>query len=240
MLGRKRKKDSSAEAEEDQIIEADESDFEDTESDDESAVAPEDEFDRSEGPLDLGEAEEEDAAAAERLDLGALQVPLIDGLEVRVEVDPQTQQPLAITLVLGEGAVQVRAFAAPKSGGGWAESRGEIRSSISGGGGLVDEKSGTFGTELHTTAYFKDDDGNEQPQRMRFIGVDGPRWMVQGVLLGDGTDPSRAAGLESVFRSLVVARGDEPMPPGAPLAIELPEQVPDGAEVQEPDEDSDD
>ena len=112
MLGRKRKKDSSAEADEDQIIEADESDFEDTDSDDESAVAPEDEFDRSGGPLDLGEAEQDDAAAAERLDLGALQVPLIDGLEVRVEVDPQTQQPLAVTLVLGEGAVQVRVFAA--------------------------------------------------------------------------------------------------------------------------------
>ncbi len=239
MLGRKRKKDSSAETEEDQIIEADERDFEDTDSADESAEEPEDEFDRSEGPFDLGEVDERDAEAAERLDLGALQVALADGLEVRVEVNPQTQQPIAVTLVLGEGAVQVRVFAAPKSGGGWAEARGEIRSSISGEGGLVDEDSGSFGTELRTTAYFKDDDGNDQPQRMRFIGVDGPRWMLQGVMLGDGTDPSRAAGLEAVFRSLVVVRGDDPMPPGTPLAIELPEQVPDGAEVQEPD-DSDD
>ncbi|MCH9718667.1 MAG: DUF3710 domain-containing protein [Actinomycetia bacterium] len=240
MLGRKRKKDSAAETDEDQFIEVDDGDFEDTDSEDESEVELADEFDRSEGPFDLGEVEEEDAATAERLDLGALQVPLADGLEVRVEVDPQTQQPLAVTLVLGEGAVQVRVFAAPKSGGGWAEARGELRSSISGDGGVIDEESGTFGTELRTTAYLKDGDGNDQPQRMRFIGVDGPRWMVQGVLLGDGTDPSRAAGLETVFRSLVVARGDEPMPPGNPLAIELPEQVPEGAEVQEPDEDSDD
>jgi len=239
MLGKKRQKDSSPEADEDQIIESDDSDFADADAADESAEESEDEFDCSEGPFDVGEVDERDAAAAERLDLGALQVPLADGLEVRVEVNPQTQQPMAVTLVMSEGAVQVRVFAAPKSGGGWAEARGEIRSSISGEGGLVDEDSGSFGAELRTTAYFKDDDGNDQPQRMRFIGVDGPRWMLQGVMLGDGTDPSRAAGLEAVFRSLVVVRGDDPKPPGTPLAIELPEQVPDGAEVQEPD-DSDD
>lgn len=240
MLGKKRKKDSSDVSEDEQIIDVDDNDTELDELADEADAVEEaeweEEFDRSEGPYDLTEVAERDAEVAERLDLGALQVPLVDGLEVRVEVDPETQRPLAITLVQSDGAVQVRVFAAPKSGGGWEQSRTEIRKSISGEGGVIDEASGTFGTELFTTAYFKDEEGKEQPQRMRFIGVDGPRWMLQGVLLGDGTDPDRAASLEAVFRSLVVARGDEVAPPGTPLAIELPEN----AELEESDDEDDD
>ena len=245
MLGKKRKRDHESKADEDQLTGDEEQllDSEDIDEGDDSDLEDEqaeDQFDRSEGPYDLSEVEEPDAVAADRLDLGALQLPLIEGLEVRVEMDPETQQPLAVTLVLDEGALQVRVFAAPKSGGGWKQARDEVRSSISGDGGVIDEATGTFGTELHTTAYFKDDAGNEQPQRMRFVGIDGPRWMLQGVILGEGADPDRAAPIEAVLRSLVVARGDDPMPPGAPLTIALPEQVPEGAEIEDSTDEEDD
>lgn len=191
--------------------------------------------DRSGGPFDLAEVAEPDAMAAERLDLGALQLPLLDGLEVRVEIDPDTNQPAAITIIRGEGAVQVRAFAAPKSGGSWDEARTEIRSSISGDGGIVDEVVGVFGAELHTTAYVPDEQGKPVAQRMRFVGIDGPRWMVQAVMLGAGSVPEQAGELEEVLRSLVVVRGDAPMPPGSPLQLTLPEQVP--GQLDEIDED---
>jgi hypothetical protein len=55
-------------------------------------------------------------------------------------------------------------------------------------------------------------------------------------MFGEGTDPQRAGNLESIFRSLVVVRGDAAMPVGAVLPLSLPEQVPgdvDEAEVDE-------
>ncbi len=202
----------------------------------EEDLVQEPEYDRADGPFDLTEMADPDAESAERLDLGCLQVPLLDGLEVRVEVDPNTEEPAAVTFVREEGALQIQAFAAPKSGGGWEDARGDISRSVTSDGGTVDEQEGRFGTELFATAYFADDDGEQIEQRMRFVGVDGPRWMVRGVLLGAGADPADAAQLEEVFCSLVISRGDVAVPPGTPLKITLPEQVPDAAELVEEDE----
>lgn len=206
---------------------------------DEAEDDPGEVYDRSAGPFDLSEVDEPDAEAAERLDLGCVQVPLLDGLEVRVEVDPDTERPAAITFVRSEGAVQIQVFAARKSGGGWDEARSDISRSLTNDGGLVDEKEGRFGTELYGTAYFTDEDGDQIEQRMRFVGVDGPRWMIRGVLLGAGAVPEDAAPLEEVFCSLVIVRGDAAVPPGTPLEITLPEQVPDAAEMVDEDDDED-
>ncbi len=192
--------------------------------------------DRSEGPFDISEVADPDASSAGRLDLGAVQLTLLDGLEVRVEMDPDSGEPAAVTIVRGEGAVQVRVFAAPRSGGGWREARGEIRSSITSDGGTVDEVTGRFGVELHTTAFLTDEQGNPVQQRMRFVGVDGPRWMLQGVLLGSGAVPETSDAVEEAFRSLTVVRGDTAMPPGAPLQLSLPEDVPGSVEQVSDDE----
>ncbi len=42
----------------------------------------------------------------------------------------------------------------------------------------------------------------------RFIGVDGPRWFLRGVIAGEAAvDPGAAAQVEDLFRSIVVVRG---------------------------------
>lgn len=184
------------------------------------------EVDRTDGPFDITEVEQPDADVGERLDLGAVQLPLLDGLEVRVEMDSETNSPAAITVIRGEGAVQIRAFSAPKSGGGWDEARGQIRSSITSDGGTVDDLDGPFGREIVTTGYAQDEQGNAVAQRLRFAGVDGPRWMLQGLFFGAGAVPEAAELLDEVFRSIVVVRGDSPMPPGVPLELTLPKDVP--------------
>lgn len=187
--------------------------------------------DRTDGPFDIGEVDEPDAMAAERIDFGAIQVPLVDGLEIRVELDQETNEAMAITLVHGQGAVQVRAFAGPRTGGGWEMVLNDLRSQISADGGVVDESVGPFGSEIAAAVTGQDEQGNQVVQPIRFVGVDGPRWLLQGVMFGEGTDPDRSDQLESVFRSLVVVRGDTAMPVGAVLPLSLPEQVP--GEVEE-------
>lgn len=194
--------------------------------------------DRTEGPFDITEVAEPDAMVAERIDFGAVQVPLFDGLEIRLELDQESNEPMALTLVRGQGAVQVRAFSGPRSGGGWEQVLGDLRTEITEGGGDVDESVGPFGTEVAAAASGVDEQGNQVVQPIRFVGVDGPRWMLQGVFFGEGTDPQRAADLEEVFRSLVVVRGDTAMPVGAMLPLTVPEQVPGQVEESSPADDS--
>ena len=60
----------------------------------------------------------------------------------------------------------------------------------------------------------------------RFVGVDGPRWFLRGVISGEGTvDASAAADIEDIFRSVVVVRGTTPMPPRDPIPLHIPTDV---------------
>jgi hypothetical protein len=151
-----------------------------------------------------------------RVDLGGILVPVPDGVEVRVEV--QEDVPVAATLVDGPSQLQVHAFAAPKSSGLWAEVRAEIATSLKDAGGAAEDVEGPFGTELR--ARIPDEKG---AQPARFIGVDGPRWFLRGLLTGPGaTDPARARRLEGAFRDVVVQRGSDAMAPRDMLPLHLP------------------
>lgn len=186
----------------------------------EAAVPEVADYDRAAGPWDSGEVDEPGEGT---LDLGCVRVPMISGLEVRVEVEPEGNQPIAVTLVHGDAAVQVRVFSAPRSGGLWAEAAHDLRTQLaSAGPDAYVETVGPFGTELRAVMLGQDEQGNQLQQPVRFIGVDGPRWMLQGVLLGAGANPDTAAGIEDTFRALVVVRGDTAMPKGRPLPIVLP------------------
>jgi Protein of unknown function (DUF3710) len=175
---------------------------------------------RDSGPWDSAEVDLSDDSP--RLDLGALVIPGRDGLELQVQMDEESGNVVAVTVVLGPGAIQVQPFAAPRSSGIWDDVRAEIRSSINAGGGLVEEADGPFGTELRTRVPAQAPDGSQVLQAARFVGVDGPRWFLRGVFLGAGADASTAAVLEDVFRSIVVVRGGEAMAPGDPLPLTLP------------------
>jgi len=57
----------------------------------------------------------------------------------------------------------------------------------------------------------------------RFIGVDGPRWFLRGVIAGAGTVPGEAATqIEDLYRSIVVVRGSTPMPPRDLIPLQMP------------------
>jgi hypothetical protein len=212
-------------------------DDETSQDDDESADhpdAPSTAGRRAAGPWDVSEV---DDPAEGRVSLGALWIPGRPGLEVRVEADPTTNVLIAVVLVMGTSALQVQPFAAPRSEGIWADVRTEIKAGITREGGTADEVEGPFGPELRTNLQVKGPDGKSEAQRGRFIGVDGPRWFLRGVLTGDAVVSDEAAAeLLEVFRDVVVVRGADAMAPRDPIPLRLPTQV---TEENEADPDGD-
>ncbi|KJK48961.1 DUF3710 domain-containing protein, partial [Streptomyces sp. NRRL F-4428] len=86
---------------------------------------------RPDGPWDISEVL--GSPADGRVDLGGIFVPGVDGMELRVEVAGDAI--VAATVVLGDSAVQLQAFAAPKKEGIWGEVRDEIAAGITQQGG---------------------------------------------------------------------------------------------------------
>jgi hypothetical protein len=173
---------------------------------------------RPTGPWDSHDVPHDDDVP--RVDLGGILVPVPEGLEVRVEV--QDDIPVAATLIDGGSQLQVHAFAAPKSSGLWTEVRREIAESLKGAGGAADDAEGPFGTELRARIPIE----NGASQSARFIGVDGPRWFLRGLLTGPAsTDLAQAKRLEDAFGQLVVQRGGDAMAPRDMLPLHLPREA---------------
>lgn len=173
------------------------------------------------GPFDRSEVK----GLEGRLDLGALWLTGVPGMELRLEVEEESQNVVGVTAVLGESAVQLQAFAAPRSEGIWDDIRTEIAASITSQGGTSDKTPGPLGTELRAQMPGRSPDGHTVFSPVRFVGVDGPRWFLRGVLSGPAaTDEGAASTLLDVVRGTVVVRGDEAMAPRELLPLHLPAQ----------------
>ncbi|MEU4209142.1 DUF3710 domain-containing protein [Streptomyces sp. NPDC026206] len=176
---------------------------------------------RPDGPWDISEVMEPGDG---RVDLGGLFVPGVEGMELRVEVAGDAI--VAATVVLRDSAVQLQAFAAPKREGIWHEVREEIAGGITQQGGVVDEVEGPLGWELRAQVPVALPDGTNGVQLVRFVGCDGPRWFLRGVISGQGAVQPQTAGLlEQIFRDTVVVRGESPMAPRDPIVLKLPEDA---------------
>ena len=171
------------------------------------------------GPFDERDAPEDEVA---RVDLGALQLPVSDQYDIRVDLN-EAQQVISATLTMTDGTMQVGVFAAPRNEGIWDEVRAEIAESLrEQRRQSPSEPQGPFGTELHGT--LPADGGGTVP--VRFIGVDGPRWFLRGLLAGPvAADPKKAAVFEDALRNCVVVRGMDPLPVREPVPLRLPSDV---------------
>jgi hypothetical protein len=177
------------------------------------------------GPWDAAD----DIPALNRVDFGSLQIPVADGFEIQLNI-ADDQGPL-IAVVREDSSLQVQAFAAAKSGGLWEDVRQEIMTAVVEAGGTAAEAEGPFGPELHVRVPGEPPQAGLQP--IRFLGVDGPRWFLRGVITGPAAvDPAAAAAFEEIFAGLVVVRGDYPVPPRELLEITLPEEARKAMEEQ--------
>ncbi|MDJ0458217.1 DUF3710 domain-containing protein [Arthrobacter sp. NQ7] len=177
---------------------------------------------RQDGPFDESEISSRDGF----VDLGALLITPSEGLQLRLEVEEATQRVVAVTLDLNGSSLQLQAFAAPKTETLWDEIREQIGQSVGAQGGQVEEIDGAFGTELVAKLPAGLPDGSQGYRVARFIGVDGPRWFLRGVLGGPAAlERPAAEPLEALFRQVVVVRGDSPMPPRDLLQLRLPKDA---------------
>jgi len=187
------------------------------------------EVSETEGPWDSADAPDD---GVPRIDLGSIRLPGLPGTDLRVELNQQ-QKVVGATLRSGESLLQVSAFAAPRADGIWDGVRQDLATSASGQGGSLREVEGPFGLELAGTIVAappaQPGQGTApQPVRRaaRFLGVDGPRWFLRGLITGPAAESAEAATvLESAFRGIVVVRGAEPMPVREQLPLTLPPQA---------------
>jgi len=190
---------------------------------------------RADGPFDITEAPQD---GMERLDFGSVKVPGVDGMAVNLEVDEDSDNIVAITIVIGEGGVQIQPFAAPRSGDFWPEVREELTEGITSSGGVVETVEGPFGTELRAQVPAENEQGEAGLQVVRFVGADGPRWLLRGVMLGIAALGGREAELfEDVFRGCIVERGVQPMAPGDMLPMTIPDDAVAEAEADDDEQD---
>ncbi|MBO9626849.1 MAG: DUF3710 domain-containing protein [Microbacterium sp.] len=172
----------------------------------------------TDGPLDDSEAN----PVRPYIDLGGIKILPREGLNLRLEVEEQSKRIVAVGLDYADSSLQVQPFAAPRSGGLWDETRVQLRDQIRAQGGRVEEREGSLGKELLAEVPAPASEGSEL-RLARFIGIDGPRWFLRGVIGGAATSDLEAADrIEDLFRSIVVVRGGAPMPPRDLIPLKMP------------------
>ncbi|MFM9918187.1 DUF3710 domain-containing protein [Lacisediminihabitans sp. H27-G8] len=173
----------------------------------------------TEGPLDESEAN----PVRPYVDLGGVKILPREGLQLRLEVEEGSQRVVAVGLDYAGSTLQVQPFAAPRTSGLWHEIRDQIAEQIAKQGGTTRLSVGPFGPELLAEIPATTPGQPDSTRLARFIGVDGPRWFLRGVIAGDGAvDQEAASKIEELFRSVVVVRGKTPMPPRDLIPLHMP------------------
>jgi hypothetical protein len=167
------------------------------------------------GPFDIDDFDDEAMATQARLDLGSVLIPMPEAGQVQVELTPDGV-PSAVWVVTTNGRFTIAAYAAPKSPGLWRDIATELADSLRKDSASVAIEDGPWGREVVGTA----------AGVVRFIGVDGYRWMIRCVV--NGVQETVDALTEEARTSLadtVVRRGDTPLPVRTPLQVQLPEPM---------------
>lgn len=180
----------------------------------------EDDFD---GPFDIEDFDDAESATVARLDLGSVLVPMPEAGQVQVELTNEGA-PSSVWVVTRNGRFTIAAYAAPKSAGLWRDVASELAESLRKDGAKVRIEDGKWGREVVGASSAAPE--GQQPGAVRFIGVDGYRWMIRCVVNGlpESIDALSAEAREALADT-VVRRGDTPLPVRTPLTVQLPEAM---------------
>lgn len=175
------------------------------------------------GPKDSGDA----GPPPGYVDLGSLFVPPVPGMQVRAQFEADGKTLHRIQLVLGTSGIRVSVAAAPRSGGVWTELREQFSESVRQQGGSVEEAEGRYGTELQVRLPVQLPNGSQGFSPMRFIGIEGPRWIVRLDIQGAAAagDAEQIEACDKVIDQLIVNRGSEPRVRLSLLPMQLPKDA---------------
>ena len=146
-----------------------------------------------EGPFDVEDFDDPETALVGRHDLGAVLIPENEAAELAVEVNPQGVPTMA-WMVTSNGRYNVTAYAAPKAGSLWREVATEVAESLRKEAAEVSIEDGPWGREVVGLMT-----NGPEPVVMRFVGVDGYRWMVRGAAVnGSHGEHGRAGSKQAI------------------------------------------
>lgn len=177
---------------------------------------------RAHGPWDSSERTP-DADDPTYVDLGPLVVHAREGLAVQLPTDGDGGDIGSVVLVADDAALELRAFAATRSGGLWDEVRDDLILEVERLDGECVQNDGLFGPELLVKVPVALPNGEKGFQPSRIVGIEGPRWLLRATFLGDaGMNPSDEGLLMDALRDVIVQRGPEPRIPREALLLTLP------------------
>ena len=163
---------------------------------------------RADGPFDV-RGRRSPTTTVERVDLGAPADHPSPSRELQLQVDEADGQVVQSVMLAGpDGALELRAFAAPRNGDLWSEVRPQIAAEVA-------QRAAPPPSARAARAPSWSADGRPAPDggrassRPRVIGINGPRWLLRATLLGaPGRRARRRDGWEERWRTVVVRRGD--------------------------------
>ncbi|MEV0380908.1 DUF3710 domain-containing protein [Nonomuraea sp. NPDC050643] len=165
---------------------------------------------RDSGPWDADEPHPE----SDRIDLGGLRLPHNPDFDVRLA--SVGDQHVGVVVLYEESSLQLQALAAPRSSGLWDEVKTKILSQAK----HLEEREGPFGSELTGEMQVEG-----QPRPARYVGIDGPRWFLLGVISGKAAaDEALSEAFVDFIKDVVVVRGDEPMAREEPIPLRRPNE----------------
>jgi Protein of unknown function (DUF3710) len=177
--------------------------------------------DELDGPFDIDDFDDPSVANVARLDLGSVLIPTPEAGQVSVEVT-EMGVPSAVWVMTPNGRYTIAAYAAPKTAGLWREVASELADSLRKDVAKVTIEDGPWGREVVGVAA----DQGQGVGVVRFIGVDGYRWMIRCVVNGPQDNiKALAEEARNALADTVVRRGDTPLPVRTPLAVQLPEPM---------------
>src|SRR4029079_12458282 len=103
--------------------------------------------DEPDGPFDIDDFDDPEAAAVGRLDLGSVLIPMPEAGQVQVELN-EAGAPSAVWVVTPNGRFTIAAYAAPKTTGLWREGARELADSLRKDAAAVSIADGPWGREV--------------------------------------------------------------------------------------------
>jgi len=175
------------------------------------------------GPFDADDLPDDDV---KRVDLGSLLIEPEAGRELRLQVDEKSGSVQSVVLAGKDGAIEVRAFAAPRNGDLWSEVRPQIAADMARKGGTATEREGRFGPELVCQMQVQRKEGGTATQPSRIVGINRPRWLLRATFFGrPALEPDQAGEWEDAITRIAVRRGDHAMRVGEPLPVTMPDEA---------------